>query len=629
MSLLKKSTQKITDSQTSEKDEKKQDSNTDSSTNNNGPAIVRRESNPGFWHGATREDCQNAEDDLVRAFVNLKKFSFESKDIILPKFDPRPPRIIEKERKQALSSFSFANLFSWGGNDTTNDTTNNNTSATTHTSNGTSINCRRNSNTTDQKSKFETKDDASNLTTATTVANVDLKTSNENENENENKEDDNNQIPKSKSMFTLSTTTQNETESKNETKTKTTEKTNKKELIKPEFIHTLSFSPQNAKFLENSDNSKNSTDNATEEKSNNNDKNTENLDDDSDTAPIILAHGYGCGGAVFVPSIEPLYCELKKHNPDGNKSRKIHLIDWLGCGLSSRAKFECDDVDECEEFFVESFEEWRRVMGIKRMILVGHSLGGYMSAVYALKYPQFIDHLILISPVGVPEVPSDYGNMDKYPWKTRMLISTFRSLWDKGFTPHDLVRWVGPKGKSLVEGAVNRRLFRLDDTERGKKLKPLLAEYLYHITHDGGSGEYALNKVLMPGAFAYKPLYSRLPGLSKYQSKIESEIYCGGGVDIIDKNDEVRESKESKENENVNGDVNVNDNVNVLNDNLKVDFIYGESDWMDDFSAKELKKTKALKCNVYQIDNAGHQLLLENSDLFAQKLAAIISDAES
>lgn len=34
----------------------------------------------------------------------------------------------------------------------------------------------------------------------------------------------------------------------------------------------------------------------------------------------------------------------------------------------------------------------------------GHSLGGHMVALYALKYPGRISHLILASPVGVPEL---------------------------------------------------------------------------------------------------------------------------------------------------------------------------------------------------------------------------------
>lgn len=65
-----------------------------------------------------------------------------------------------------------------------------------------------------------------------------------------------------------------------------------------------------------------------------------------------------------------------------------HIIDWLGCGLSSRPKFDCKTTWDTESFFVESLEGWRKAMNIDKMVLCAHSLGAYMSTIYALKYPQ-------------------------------------------------------------------------------------------------------------------------------------------------------------------------------------------------------------------------------------------------
>lgn len=58
-------------------------------------------------------------------------------------------------------------------------------------------------------------------------------------------------------------------------------------------------------------------------------------------------------------------------------------------------------VDEAENWWVEHIEKWRQKMNIDRFILCGHSLGGYISFCYSLKYPQRVIQLVMVSPVGV------------------------------------------------------------------------------------------------------------------------------------------------------------------------------------------------------------------------------------
>ena len=47
-------------------------------------------------------------------------------------------------------------------------------------------------------------------------------------------------------------------------------------------------------------------------------------------------------------------------------------------------------------------------MGLEKIVLLGHSMGGYLSCRYALKYPENVERLILVSPVGVGEGSSSF-----------------------------------------------------------------------------------------------------------------------------------------------------------------------------------------------------------------------------
>jgi len=88
----------------------------------------------------------------------------------------------------------------------------------------------------------------------------------------------------------------------------------------------------------------------------------------------------------------------------GRRGTSVYALDWLGMGRSARVPFTIKAsrkdtaarVAEAEAFFVDSLEEWRQKMGLKSMTLVGHSLGAYFSVVYALKFPDRVNKLILL-----------------------------------------------------------------------------------------------------------------------------------------------------------------------------------------------------------------------------------------
>lgn len=93
--------------------------------------------------------------------------------------------------------------------------------------------------------------------------------------------------------------------------------------------------------------------------------------------PLVFLHGYMNGSAYFYRNFAGLV----------NYFQCIYSLDLLGWGLSSRPAFRLvdDSVETAEQFFVASLEAWRKQNNIEKMILAGHSMGGYISVAYCGK----------------------------------------------------------------------------------------------------------------------------------------------------------------------------------------------------------------------------------------------------
>eukprot|EP01032_Pedospumella_encystans_P027304 gene27304-30864_t len=124
---------------------------------------------------------------------------------------------------------------------------------------------------------------------------------------------------------------------------------------------------------------------------------------------LVLMHGFGLGLGFFYANYDTL----------GTHFDKIIAVDWPGMGCSSRTatKFTptaniCSDAEREKEIaqavtdeLIDSLEKLRVEENIPHFTLAGHSLGGYLAGKYAVKYPDVVDNLVLISPVGIPEPP--------------------------------------------------------------------------------------------------------------------------------------------------------------------------------------------------------------------------------
>ena len=100
---------------------------------------------------------------------------------------------------------------------------------------------------------------------------------------------------------------------------------------------------------------------------------------------ILFVHGY-CGAAY---NFLPLYPLLAA------RCRCI-AVDLPGCAGSAKP-----DIEYSIAFFVDFLDSFRRKLGLGRFVLVGHSMGGQISAHYAQRHPRAVEKLVLVAPDGL------------------------------------------------------------------------------------------------------------------------------------------------------------------------------------------------------------------------------------
>lgn len=293
---------------------------------------------------------------------------------------------------------------------------------------------------------------------------------------------------------------------------------------------------------------------------------------DATKPPMVLLHGFGTGAAIYAQNMETL---AEKYD--------VYSVDMVGCGLSGRPKHNPRDIDTSEALFTNTLESWRRRKGLGPITLVGHSFGGYIAGVYALKHPQHVERLVLLSPVGVPErPPPEQDPVRQLPWFVRPLVGTFRALWSLNVSPQGVLRALGPAGPRMTKGYVNKR-FTAQVAD-----KELLAQYLYHASATYSTSEAAIQNLLQL-TWAYRPLVRRL-------DKLECDTV----------------------------------------------FMYGTHDWMDVGGAYRVQQLIDERHNssssgsprvphtlVLQTEKAGHNLFLDNPAEFNEQLMLALSTPPS
>ncbi len=97
-------------------------------------------------------------------------------------------------------------------------------------------------------------------------------------------------------------------------------------------------------------------------------------------SPAIILHGWGQNGSLWLPLAKLLsddYC--------------YYLLDLPGFG-GTRNLAKNSDVPEYTSF-VKNFSD---KLKLKNFVLLGHSFGGQVACDFTIKYPELVNHLILV-----------------------------------------------------------------------------------------------------------------------------------------------------------------------------------------------------------------------------------------
>ncbi len=112
---------------------------------------------------------------------------------------------------------------------------------------------------------------------------------------------------------------------------------------------------------------------------------------------VVLFHGMNFGGFYFAGPIEALRKE----------GFRVVVPDQIGFGRSSKAiiPYNFHDMAANSRKLLQS-------LGIARVTIVGHSMGGMLAARFAASYPEMVEQAVLYDPIGLTDPRFDR------PWRT-------------------------------------------------------------------------------------------------------------------------------------------------------------------------------------------------------------------
>jgi pimeloyl-ACP methyl ester carboxylesterase len=164
---------------------------------------------------------------------------------------------------------------------------------------------------------------------------------------------------------------------------------------------------------------------------------------EAESPPVVFLHGWGCSVYIFRHNLPAI----------ADAGFRAIAVDLKGHGLSDKPR---DRKEYSNDALVDHIGEILDALNIDRARLIGHSMGGALVYQFAAKYPERVELLGLLSPVGLTGAPLMWLYRSLTPrWlapflhlvrpRTAVRIALRRVYGKRGtFSPRDVEEYLAP-----------------------------------------------------------------------------------------------------------------------------------------------------------------------------------------
>jgi pimeloyl-ACP methyl ester carboxylesterase len=102
-----------------------------------------------------------------------------------------------------------------------------------------------------------------------------------------------------------------------------------------------------------------------------------------------------------------------------SEERRVLALDLPGYGASGRP-----DAPYTPPWFAGVVRAWMDEMGLDKVVLVGHSMGGQISMTFALNWPDRLDQMVLSAPAGIETFQRGAADWMRTYWHEERALET-------------------------------------------------------------------------------------------------------------------------------------------------------------------------------------------------------------